>query len=132
RATTIGPERRPDRLVTHVRTTLAGGEGLGELHQIGVYHSDLNPMNILYRSERGNPVIRIVDFESAYDVERHGRGEFYSPPTTTGFTAPEAANQAPDARADVYSLGAVLYTMIAGYEWTWNATLSASIAADEG
>jgi hypothetical protein len=30
----------------------------------------------------------------------------------------------------VFSLGAVLYTMIAGYEWTWSGELSSRIAAD--
>ena len=130
-ATTIGPERRPDRLVGHLRTTLAVGSALMALHQAGVFHVDLNPMNILFRSERGKPLIRIVDFESAYEVTRHEHGVFYNPPTTTGFSAPEVPEHAPDARADVYSLGAVLYTMIAGYEWTWRGDLSARIDADE-
>jgi hypothetical protein len=39
-------------------------------------------------------------------------------------------DRAPDGRADVFSLGAVLYTMIAGYGWTWDAELSACIEAD--
>ena len=64
-ATTIGPERRPDRLVGHLRTTLAVGSALTPLHRAGIFHVDLNPMNILYRSQHGRPVIRIVDFESA-------------------------------------------------------------------
>lgn len=54
-ATTIGPERRPDRLVGHLRTTLAVGSALIALHRVGVLHVDLNPMNILYRSEQGKP-----------------------------------------------------------------------------
>jgi serine/threonine protein kinase len=105
-ATTIGAERRPDRLVGHLRTSLAVGAALSTLHRIGVVHVDLNPMNILYRSDSGNPVIRIVDFESA----------------------PEVSNQTPDGRADVFSLGAVLYTMIAGYQWTLGEEVSACIA----
>jgi serine/threonine protein kinase len=75
-------------------------------------------------------VIRIVDFESSYEVARHANGTFYNPPTTTGFCAPEVRERAPDGRADVFSLGAVLYTMIAGYDWTWDAGLSPRIEAD--
>jgi serine/threonine protein kinase len=129
-ATTIGPERRPDRLVAYVRTSLEVATALADLHRIRVFHIDLNPMNILSRFEKGRPVIRIVDFESSYDVARHSSGTFYNPPTTSGFCAPEVQHGAPDGRADVFSLGAVLYTMIAGYGWTWDAALSSSIEAD--
>src|SRR5262245_7302816 len=67
-ATTIGEERRPDRLVSYLRTSLAVGAALAALHRIGIVHVDLNPMNILYRADRGTPIIRIVDFESAYEI----------------------------------------------------------------
>lgn len=129
-ATTIGAELRPDRLVGHLRTSVAVGAALAALHRIGIVHVDLNPMNILYRSDWGTPVIRIVDFESAYEVARHGNGVSYNPPTTPGFSAPEVSDQTPDSRADVFSLGAVLYTMIAGYEWTLGAEVSACITND--
>ena len=129
-ATAIGPERRPDRLVGHLRTALAVAAALADLHRIGVFHVDLNPMNILYRSQQGMPVVRVVDFESAYEVARHGSGTFYNPPTTSGFSAPEVPAHAPDQRADIFSLGAVLYTMLAGYDWTWRGDLSGQIAAD--
>jgi serine/threonine protein kinase len=131
-ATTIGPERRPDRLVGYLRTSLEVATALAELHRIGVFHVDLNPMNILYRVEQSRPVIRIVDFESAYEVARHASGVIYNPPTTPGFCAPEVHSGAPDSRADVFSLGAVLYTMIAGYGWTWDTDLPARIEADAG
>ena len=128
-ATTIGPEPRPERLVAHLRTSLAVAEALADLHRLQIFHVDLNPMNILYRWERGGPVIRIVDFESAYEVARHAAGVFYNPPTTSGFSAPEAQKQAPDARSDVFSLSAVLYTLLTGYEWTWESPLWECIAA---
>jgi serine/threonine protein kinase len=129
-ATTIGPERRPERLVAHVRTALAVAEALGDLHRLQIFHVDLNPMNILFRWEGDSPIIRIIDFESAYEVARHAAGVFYSPPTTSGFSAPEVAGSRPDARADVYSLGAVLYTMIAGYDWSFASELGPTVAAD--
>ena len=118
-ATTIGSEPIPARLVAHLRTTIEVAKALTELHGLKIWHVDLNPMNVLCRWEHGTPVIRIVDFESSYEVARHSRGDFYNPPTTSGYSAPELSRQAPDARADQFSLGAVLYTMLAGYEWTW-------------
>jgi serine/threonine protein kinase len=129
-AATIGPERIPDRLVGHLRTSVEVARALADLHRIGVFHVDLNPMNILYRTEQGRPVIRIVDFESSYDVGRHSTGVAYNPPTTPGFCAPEVREGTPDGRTDVFSLGAVLYTLIAGYGWTWDMALSARIESD--
>jgi serine/threonine protein kinase len=129
-ATAIGPERRPDRLVAYLRTSLDVATALADLHGIGIFHVDLNPMNVLSRFEKGSPVIRIVDFESSYDVSRHAHGEFYNPPTTSGFCAPEVRDRPPDGRADVFSLGAVLYTMVAGFEWTWDSALIPRIEAD--
>ena len=113
----IGSEWVPDRLVAHLRTTLEVVKAVAELHSLQIYHVDLNPMNILSRVEKGRPIVRIVDFESSYDAARHARGVFYSPPTTTGYSAPEVSEQVPNARADVFSLGAVLYTMLAGHHW---------------
>jgi hypothetical protein len=130
-ATTIGPERLPDRLVAHLRTSMEVARALADLHRIRIFHVDLNPMNILYSVKQGRPVIRIVDFESAYEVARHSRDVAYNPPTTPGFCAPEVVHgRAPDGRADVFSLGAVLYTLIAGYEWTWDTELFPRIEAD--
>ena len=129
-ATTIGPERMPGRDVTHLRTAIEVGQALIELHGLKIWHVDLNPMNILYRWEGGRPVIRIVDFESSYEVARHAEGVFYSPPTTSGYTAPELSRGAPDARSDVFSLGAVLYTMLAGHEWAWANDVARCVDAD--
>lgn len=129
-AMTIGPERIPERLVGQLRTTIEITHALMELHGIGVFHVDLNTMNILFRSELGRPIIRIVDFESSYEVARHGAGSFYNPPTTPRYSAPELSEQAPDARSDVFSLGAVLYTMLAGLDWTWRGDAYSSVAAD--
>lgn len=129
-ATTVGSERRPDRLVAHLRTTVEVAKALAELHGLEIWHVDLNPMNILSRWEAGKPVVRLVDFESSYEVGRHAKGGFYSPPTTSGFSAPELSSRAPDGRSDLFSLGAVLYTMLAGYQWTWGTGIRQAIEDD--
>jgi serine/threonine protein kinase len=135
-ATSITAERVPARLVGSLMTAIEVARALAQLHRIGIFHIDLNPMNVLHRMEKGHPIVRLVDFESSYEVARHSAGEVYNPSTTTGYSAPEVSRQAtdaahpPDARADVYSLGAVLYTMLAGFEWTWQSDVGAAIERD--
>jgi serine/threonine-protein kinase len=129
-ATTLGSERTPARQVAALKTTIEVANALAELHGLQIWHVDLNPMNILSRWEGGIPVIRVVDFESSFEVARHTSGTFYNPPTTSGFSAPELPGQRPDARSDVFSVGAVLYTMLAGLDWTWTRTASESVEAD--
>jgi serine/threonine protein kinase len=129
-ATTISSERVPARQVAHLRTTIEVAKALAELHGLKIWHVDLNPMNILCRWEGAKPVLRIVDFESSYEVARHSRGTFYNPPTTSGYSAPELSRQAPDARSDLFSLGAVLYTMLAGSEWVWATEVGRCVDAD--
>jgi serine/threonine protein kinase len=129
-ATSIATERMPERLVAHLRAALEIANVLAELHSIPIVHVDLNPMNILYRVEKSRPIIRIVDFESSFDPARHTNGVFYSPPTTTGYCAPEISRQSPDPRADLFSLGAVFYTMLAGYRWAESGEPGKRIEAD--
>ena len=81
---------------------------LEPVHALKIYHVELNPMNVLLRLGHDRPVVRIIDFESSYEWERHSAGHFYDPPTTPGYSAPEIARQPPDPRSDVFSLGAVL------------------------
>jgi serine/threonine protein kinase len=129
-ATSIGKERIPGKTVSYVRTAMEIARALGELHTVKIYHVDLNPMNVLLRLEHGRPIIRIIDFESSYEAGRHSTGAFYDPPNTPGYSAPEISRRAPDARSDVFSLGAVLYTMLAGYEWTWKADVGQCVSTD--
>jgi serine/threonine protein kinase len=130
-ATVVGHGPVASQLVGHLRTAIEIARALEEIHPLGIFHVDLNPMNILFTTQRGKPVIRIVDFESSYDVRRHGSGAFYSPPTTPGYSAPEVTRQPPDARSDIYSLGAVLETLLTGTLWAGSESLDSRIARDE-
>ncbi|MBN1911490.1 MAG: protein kinase [Pirellulales bacterium] len=88
--------------------------GLVHAHDKGVLHCDLKPANILLDQD-GNP--RLADFgQSRLSTEQ-------APALGTLFyMAPEQAKltETPDARWDVYALGAVLYTMLTGHPPHWS------------
>ncbi|XP_073194000.1 ribosomal protein S6 kinase alpha-2 isoform X2 [Lepidochelys kempii] len=86
------------------------------LHSQGVVHRDLKPSNILYMDESGNPdSIRICDFGFAKQL-RAENGLLMTPCYTANFVAPEVLKrQGYDAACDVWSLGILLYTMLAGF-----------------
>ena len=129
-ATAIGKERIPDKTVAYILTAMEIARALGDLHTLKIYHVDLNPMNVLVRLKHGRPIVRVIDFESSYEWSRHSTGASYNPPNTPGYSAPEIPRQAPDGRSDVFSLGAVLYTMLAGYQWTWEADVGTCVSGD--
>ena len=90
---------------------------LEEAHQLGVIHRDLKPSNIML-SERG---IRVLDFgvakvlattDSTTNHVTTGSGQIVGTPR---YMSPEQClGQRVGARSDIYSLGVVLYEMLAG------------------
>uniref|UniRef100_S4RBU4 Ribosomal protein S6 kinase A3 n=1 Tax=Petromyzon marinus TaxID=7757 RepID=S4RBU4_PETMA len=86
------------------------------LHSQGVVHRDLKPSNILYVDESGNPEsLRICDFGFAKQL-RAENGLLMTPCYTANFVAPEVLKrQGYDAACDIWSLGVLLYTMLAGH-----------------
>lgn len=86
------------------------------LHSQGVVHRDLKPSNILYMDESAHPdSIKICDFGFAKQL-RGENGLLLTPCYTANFVAPEVlTQQGYDAACDIWSLGVLLYTMLAGY-----------------
>lgn len=84
-------------------------------HQIGVIHRDLKPANIVL--EDGHAVV--VDFGLAAFADRASvLTQENATPGTLLYLPPETASRStgfPDVRADIYSLGATLYELIAGH-----------------
>jgi len=86
---------------------------LAFLHGEGIVHRDLKPSNIIVRDD-GSPVL--VDFGLAARFRtRESLDTPYSATGTAAYIAPEqASGELVDARADLYSLGCILYEIVTG------------------
>jgi serine/threonine-protein kinase len=86
---------------------------LGYAHRNGVVHRDVKPGNILITSDGQ---VKVTDFGIAQAVssEDHLAEEGSVMGTATYFSPEQAEGAAVDGRSDVYSLGVVLFEMLAG------------------
>ncbi|CAN8018627.1 unnamed protein product [Ixodes persulcatus] len=86
------------------------------LHDNGVVHRDLKPSNIMYADESGSAEsLRICDFGFAKQM-RAENGLLMTPCYTANFVAPEVLKkQGYDEACDIWSMGVLLYTMLAGH-----------------
>ncbi len=113
---------REGRLPRHVAIeySLQILAGLAAAHALGVVHRDLKPDNVFVTSTAGGTQLRLLDFGIAKlrDTSEFKRG-LTRPGAIMGtpeYMAPEQAYSADqvDHRADIYSMGVMLYEMLTG------------------
>src|SRR5215203_385443 len=118
-------ERAPMNLGEALHVALQVGGALVEAHEAGVVHRDIKPENVMLRPDG---YVKVLDFGIAKLTERQAPPAATEAPTlmrvrtdpglvmgTAHYMSPEQARgRAVDERTDVWSLGVVLYEMVAG------------------
>ena len=110
-------------------------EGLAAAHRVGIVHRDLKPDNVMVTPEGR---VKILDFglaryagpvapEDSTLTALSGEGDIMGTP---GYMAPEQARgQVVDHRADIFSLGVVLYELLVGERAFPGSTAADRLAA---
>jgi eukaryotic-like serine/threonine-protein kinase len=125
-------------------------DALSAAHRKGIIHRDLKPANILLTGPKGRPSVKLLDFGLAKldlaKVDPAGwkasDGTLTASQTREGtilgtlqYMAPEQLQgREADARSDIFSLGCVLYELLAGrraFEGSDSASISAAILKEE-
>ena len=114
---TLGGEiinEKPVELKRAVKFGIDIATGMAVAHQAGIVHRDLKPANVLINNEG---LLKIVDFgvaaaQSQGDTQLTKTGYVIGSPK---YMAPEQIlGKKVDERADVYSLGVILYELLTG------------------
>src|SRR5438067_1199190 len=97
------------------------GAGVSAAHRQGIIHRDLKPLNVMF--QEGLPTaeaVKVLDFGLAKIKSGELLGSFVQAKTSglmgsPFYMAPEQwGDEEPNARADIYSLGVILYQMLGG------------------
>lgn len=88
-------------------------EAVACAHRQRIIHCDIKPENVILFDKRH---IRLTDFGIAKVAQKTIRG---SGTGTVGYMAPEQAMGKPSFRSDVFSIGLLMYRMLAGHWPEW-------------
>jgi serine/threonine protein kinase len=109
---------------TAVQYVLQACVGMAEAHALGIVHRDLKPHNLFVTTTpAGRALVKILDFGISKAALTGGSGDDHAltdSRTIVGspaYMAPEQmeSSRDVDARADIWSLGAILFSLCAGH-----------------
>lgn len=103
-------------LVSVIEIAKQIASALAEAHAAGVVHKNLTAENVLLAEQPdGSVIAKVFDFATPNAIERSG-DVIEASAADFSYLAPEqcAGGEVADARGDVYSLGVIIYEMLAG------------------
>jgi serine/threonine protein kinase len=108
-------DRRRLDVDTRIELFLGLCDAVEHLHDRGIWHRDLKPANVLVTERNDRLVPKLIDLGLA-NLPAYGPDAPSELSGTLSHMAPEQfrADSRPDHRADVYSLGLILYELLAG------------------
>ena len=103
---------RPLKLEEALDIAMQTAQGLQAAHQKEIVHRDIKPANLI-QTEEGQ--LKVMDFGLAQLAERSRLTKTVTILGTPAYMSPEQAQRQPtDRRADIWSLGVVIYEMVTG------------------
>ena len=108
---------QPMEIEKFLRLSIAASAAIGRLHERGLVHKDVKPINILVNSATGQAWLTGFGIASRLprDLQSPQPPEFIA--GTLAYIAPEQTgrmNRSIDSRSDLYSLGVTLYQTLTG------------------